>query len=301
MSISKKILIVENENIVALNIQTRLKQIGYEVLAVVSSGEKAIEIAEATQPDLVLMDIKLSGTLDGIQAAEQIRARFKIPIVYLTAYTDQPTLERVKITEPHGYILKPFETRELYSAIEIALYKHKMEQQLKEREQWLATTLRSIGDGVITTDRDGIITFMNPVAERLTGWEQEEALGKDLSQVFRIIDERTREPIDNPAAIALREGITVGLGNHTLLITRDGTEIPIDDSAAPIKDEAEVVRGAVLVFHDIIERKQMEEALVRANEELERIVQERTTELRQVNEQLEREIVKLEREIVEES
>lgn len=276
-----KILVVENETVVALNIQNRLEEIGYGVPDIVSSGEQAIEIAESTQPDLVLMDIRLTGKVDGIQAAEEIRTKLKIPIVYMTAYSDRETLERAKLTEPYGYILKPFEARELYSAIEIALYKHKIEKQLKEREQWLTTTLTSIGDAVITTDRNGLITFMNPIAESLTGWKQTEALGEEVGQVFKIIDERTQQEEENPIAIALQQGEIVGLNNHILLISRDGTQIPIDDSAAAIKDEAENVTGAVLVFHDIIERKQAEAALQSLNQQLEIRVQERTEELNQ--------------------
>lgn len=275
------VLVVENETVVALNIQNRLEEIGYGVPEIVSSGEQAIERAESIQPDLVLMDIRLTGKIDGIQAAEQIKTKLKIPIVYMTAYSDRETLERAKLTEPYGYIIKPFEARELYSAIEIALYKHQIEKQLKEREQWLTTTLTSIGDAVITTDRNGLITFMNPIAESLTGWKVTEALGEEVDQVFRIIDERTRQEQENPIAIALKQGEIVGLGNNTLLIARDGTQIPIDDSAAAIKDEAENVTGAVLVFHDIIERKQIEAALQSLNQQLELRVKERTEELNQ--------------------
>lgn len=275
------ILVVENETVVALNIQNRLEEIGYGVPEIVSSGEQAIEIAESTQPDLVLMDIRLTGKVDGIQAAEEIRTKLKIPIVYMTAYSDRETLERAKLTEPYGYIIKPFEARELYSAIEIALYKHQIEKQLKEREQWLTTTLTSIGDAVITTDRNGLITFMNPIAESLTGWKVTEALGEEVDQVFRIIDERTRQEQENPIAIALEQGEIVGLSNNTLLIAKNGAEIPIDDSAAAIKDEAENVTGGVLVFHDIIERKQAEAALQSLNQQLELRVQERTEELNQ--------------------
>ncbi|MCA1994915.1 MAG: response regulator, partial [Coleofasciculus sp. S288] len=165
-----RLLIVENEGIVALNIQRRLEGLGYRIVATVSSGEEAIDIAGETTPDLVLMDIKLEGNIDGIEAAIEIRNRFQIPIVYLTAYTNDETLNRAKLTEPYGYILKPFEARDLGTTIEIALYKYQMEQQLREREQWLATTLKSIGDAVITTDAEGLITFMNPVAEALTRW-----------------------------------------------------------------------------------------------------------------------------------
>ena len=125
------VLVVEDESIVALDIQNMLGSLGYEVPVVVSSGEAAIEKAAETHPDLVLMDIRLKGDMDGIEAAEQIRGRFNIPVVYLTAYADDETLQRAKITEPYGYILKPFGERELHTAIEIALHKHKLERELQ--------------------------------------------------------------------------------------------------------------------------------------------------------------------------
>ena len=127
-----QILVVEDENIVALEIQSRLEGLGYVVLAIASSGEEAIQKAEETNPDLVLMDIKLKGDMDGIEAAEEIRTRFNLPVVYLTAYAEENTLQRAKITAPYGYILKPFEERELHANIEIAIYKHQMEQKVKE-------------------------------------------------------------------------------------------------------------------------------------------------------------------------
>jgi PAS domain S-box-containing protein len=285
-----KILIVEDESIVALNIKNRLEALGYAVVATTASGESAIQIAEKNQPNLVLMDIKLRGAIDGIEAAAQIRSRFQIPVVYLTAYSDEETVERAKITEPYGYILKPFEARDLCTTIEISLYKHQMEKQLREREQWLATTLKSIGDAVITTDSTGLITFMNPVAEALTCWQQEEVLGHDLNLVFQTINQKTREAVENPASLALQEGITVGLENHTLLINKNGGEIPIDDSAAPIKNEVGKILGAVLVFHDVTEQQQLEDFLEKNNQELEARVRESTAQLRQANEQLRAEI-----------
>jgi PAS domain S-box-containing protein len=286
MSDKARLLIVENEGIVAFNVQRRLEGLGYNIVANVSSGEEAIDAAVETKPDLVLMDIKLEGNVDGIEAATQIRDRFQIPVVYLTAYTDEETLNRAKLTEPHGYILKPFEARDLGTTIELALYKHQMEQQLREREQWLTTTLKSIGDAVITTDPQGLITFMNPVAEVLTRWNQEEVIGHDLTNVFQTINEITREVVENPVAIALREGITVGLENHTLLIRKDGTEIPINDSAAPIKNDLDQILGAVLVFHDNIEQQQSEALLQRENKRLEGEVVKLIEQLRQAHEQL---------------
>lgn len=285
-----KILIVENEMAVALNIQARLEEVGYVVSGVAVSGEEAIAIAELQLIDIVLMDIRLQGKMDGIFTAQELRNRFNIAVVYLTAYSEMETIERAKKTEPYGYIIKPFEVRELYSAIEIALYKHAQEEQLKSREQWLATTLRSIGDAVITTNQEGSINFMNPVAQNLTGWKSEHAQGKDLSEVFKIIDERTREVVDNPVVRALLSGRSVDLGNHTLLINRDGTEIPIDDSAAPIKNDREEVEGAVLVFHDVIERHQIQDQLQQANANLESRIAEYTEALLRANEQLSTEI-----------
>ena len=285
-----KILIVEDESIVAFNIQNRLKGLGYAVVAVSPSGESAIQLAAQHHPDLVLMDIRLKGSIDGIEAAAQIRSRFQIPVVYLTAYTDEETLNRAKLTQPYGYILKPFESRDLCTTIEVALYNYQMEQQRRERERWLATTLKSIGDAVITTDSQGLVTFMNPVAEALTCWKQEEVLGSNLSQVFQTINEITREVVESPVALALREGATVGLENHTLLITKDGTEIPIDDSAAPIRNEDGSIIGAVLVFHDVTEQQQIKAILQKTNEELAEKVAESITQLKTVNEQLRAEI-----------
>lgn len=294
-----RLIIVENEGIVAFNIQRRLEGLGYRVVANVASGEESIDAVVETNPDLVLMDIKLEGSFDGIEAATQIRDRFQIPVVYLTAYTDEETLNRAKLTEPHGYILKPFEARDLGTTIELALYKHQMEQQLRERAQWLKTTLKSIGDAVITTDSQGLVTFMNPVAEALTCWSQEEAIGNDLTNVFPTINEITREIVENPVAIALREGVTVGLENHTLLITKDGTEIPILDSAAPIKNDGDQILGAVLVFHDNIEQQQSEALLQRENERLEAEVARITEQLRQAHEQLRRVNEQLQAEIAQ--
>jgi len=125
-----RILVVEDENIIAKDIQNELVGLGYDVLAVVARGEEAVEKAKETSPDLVLMDIIIKGKIDGIEAANQIRNRFNIPVVYLTAYADKKTLERAKITEPFGYLLKPFSEKELCGTIEMALYKHQNYEKL---------------------------------------------------------------------------------------------------------------------------------------------------------------------------
>ena len=262
-----KILIVEDEKAIAKYIQNTLRALGYVVSVIVSSGEEAIKKAEEIKPDLVLMDIVLKGDMDGIEAAEKIRLLFDIPVIYLTAYANEKLFQRAKITDPFGYILKPFEEKELKIAIEIALYKHEITKKLKESEEWFSTTLKSIGDAVITTDVKGYVTFINPVAERIMGWKEEEILGKPLEDIFYTVDEETGEPIENPVREILREGTIVGLKN-VVLINKDGLKISIDDSGAPIKTEKGALFGVVLVFHDVTERKRSEEERKHLFEEL---------------------------------
>lgn len=261
--IKTRIHIVEDESIVALDIQDRLTELGYTVTGVADRGAEALAQIAATPPDLVLMDIHLKGAMDGIAAADAIRHRWHIPVVFLTAFADEHTLQRAKTTEPFGYIIKPFEDREIQSTIEIALYKHGAEERLRESEQRYATTLSSIGDGVIATDAQGRVTFMNPVAEKLTGWSQAQAHGRRLAEVFKIVNELTRLTVDDPVAEVLREGKTVALADHTLLIGQDGREIPINDSAAPIVGEDGRITGTVLVFQDVSDQQQKETELRR--------------------------------------
>ncbi|MFQ5769950.1 MAG: sigma 54-interacting transcriptional regulator [bacterium] len=265
---SATILVVEDEFLIAKNIQNRLKRFGYDVPTIASSGEEALRKTEQMRrrPDLVLIDIKLKGDMDGVEAAKQIRDRFNIPVVYITAYADKKTLERAKTTEPLGYLLKPFGARELHSAVEIALNKHKLEKKIIKREQWLTTTLKSIGDAVIATDINGLITFMNPVAETLTGWKQKDAFGRKLTEVFNIMNEETREPVEDPATKAIQERMVIELQNHTLLIAKDGTERQIEDSAAPIIDDKGEISGAVLVFRVNIKPKQEKEGQTQVGE-----------------------------------
>ena len=253
-----RILVVEDESIVAMDIKHRLESLDYEVPEIISSGEEAVLKAKETQPDLVLMDIVLKGELDGIDAAQLIKDKYDIPVVYLTAYSDEKTLKRAKITGPFGYIIKPFEDRELHSAIEIALYKHKMESKLKQNEMWLSTTLESIGDAVITTDKEGYITFMNPIAQKITEWSMNDALEKSLETIFKIIDEKSRSPIMNSVKNILQKNDVIHFKDHVLLITKSGKEIPIDSTSAPIKDYNDNINGIVLVFQDITGRRKSE-------------------------------------------
>ena len=258
-----RILVVEDESLVARDIQNMLRSLGYEVTGIVASGEQAIQKASASAPDLVLMDIVLKGEIDGITAAETLWEDYGIPVIFLTAYADDTTFERAKLTKPFGYLLKPFEERELQTTIEMALYKSKMEMRLREREQWLSTILRSIGEGIIAADDQGRIEFMNPLAERLTGWPQGEALEKSLGEVFAATmarpvwdDELPQEGGDSDPAnpVPLEE----------VLATRGGGPVPIELTSAPIVDGKRGRRGSVYVFRDVTRRKESEDQLRRA-------------------------------------
>lgn len=262
----KKILVVEDESIIAEDIRMNLEDLGYTVPAVVSSGEAAILKVKETGPDLVLMDIMLKGEMDGIDTAEKIHSNFNIPVVFLTAYGDEKTLERAKVTEPFGYIIKPFKQRELNINIEIALHKNEMDKKLKRSKEWLSTTLKSIGDAVIATDMKDTIIFMNPVAQNMTGWKLGEAKGKDLNEVYNITFEESEELTEGPVTKVIGEGVVVGQVNQTILIGKDGRKIPIEDTSDPIKDSEGNIIGSVLVFRDVGERREAEEDLMNLKE-----------------------------------
>jgi PAS domain S-box-containing protein len=266
------IMVVEDEYIVAKDIQNTLTNLGYTVPAIAASGEEAIKKANEMQPDLILMDIVLKGALDGVETANEIKTQLDIPVVYLTAYADDKTLQRAKITEPYGYLIKPFEERELHSTIEMALFKQSMEKRLKDSEQWLSTTLNSIGEGIIATDEKGEITFINPVAQELIGCEFETVLGKPLKDVFQIIDEDTGLEIEDLVEKVLDKEDVIKFAKNSLLKPLDRPEIPIIESGAQIKDEKNEVNGVVFVFEDITERRVAENAVQESEERYRKLV-----------------------------
>ena len=145
------------------------------------------------------------------------------------------------------------------SLVLFASSRRDVEKRLREQREWLQVTLNSIGDAVIATDIQGRINFINPVAEAITGWKMSEAAGKQLNEVFLIVNEDTREAVENPFTLVEREGIIVGLANHTLLLAKDGRDIPIEDSGAPIKDADGKMIGVIVVFHDVSERRRAEQ------------------------------------------
>ena len=275
-----RIMVVEDEAVISMEIQDRLTKMGHSICGTAASGEEAVSIATAKRPDLILMDVQLRGEVDGVQTAKRIRDLIEIPVIYLTAFADDRTVERAKLTQPFGYLIKPFSEKELYAAIETALYKHSMEAKLRESERRYATTVRCIADCVIVTDTDMKITLMNPAAQSVTGWKQEEAVGKKLDEVCKLVEEKALVAVESPMVKAIQERVVMNLTAPVLLITKNGDKVPVEDSAAPMINEKGELTGAVMVFRDITWRKEAEEAIKMAFNSLEARVQEQTAELR---------------------
>jgi two-component system cell cycle sensor histidine kinase/response regulator CckA len=250
----KRIFIVEDENIVSLDMKKRLEKLGYEVPGIASSGEEAVHLVLEMRPDLVLMDIKLAGKMDGVEAAKEILKSLSVPIVYITAYAENTTLKRAKITEPFGYILKPFEERELHINIEIALYRHMLQNIVKEREQLLYTTLQSIDDAVVVTDIEDNIQFFNPKAVLFTGVAKENAMGRKLAEVVTIVDTAADRTLKHKSQEI-----------HQLLSV-NGERRFVRSSVAPIISSRENNIGRVYVYHDVTAHELSKQALRRSEE-----------------------------------
>ncbi len=181
-------MVVEDEFITAEHLRRSLRDFGYEVCAVTSSAAEAIREAHTRPPDLVLMDIILKGGIDGVEVAQYLRSRFDAPIIFITAYGNKEIMERAKQAEPYGYILKPFQARELQTAIEMALYRRQKEMKQRDTEQWRLAALNTIEEAVIVTNTDGEIIFINSGAGKLTEWEIDAALGRRLSSLIAVSD-----------------------------------------------------------------------------------------------------------------
>ena len=261
----KQILIVEDEGIIAADIQTRLERLGYDVPAIARSGEEALHFARSTPFDLVLMDIRLKGEMDGIAAAQAMKTELETPVVYITAHADEETINRATRTEPFGYILKPIRDSELRSAVQISIHKHEMERRLRASEAWLNTTLRSIGEGVVATNTDGQVVFMNPVAEQLTGWSGADAHGRLLMDVLGLHDESTGAIVENPL-VELWAGHAPGAPARGLraytLVSRTGSSATIELTC--FENRSDELLGAILVLRDIGGRRDLERRVMQS-------------------------------------
>jgi PAS domain S-box-containing protein len=264
----KQILIVEDEQIVADDIKTIVRKLGYAVSATALSGKKAISKVKKKRPDLALIDIVLKGDMDGVDLARVLRSRFNIPFIYLTAHGDDKTLERAKITEPFGYILKPFEERNLHITIEMALYRHKIENLLKRSEERYRSLYSAMNEGVCLHEiicngsgdaKDYRITDVNPAFESIIGLEREKIVERKASELFK-----TRKPpfLDVYAKVAA-----------------SGGPASFETYFSPVKKHVHISafspeKGkSASVFTDITERKMIEDALRESEEKLKSIIE----------------------------
>ncbi len=258
---SRKVLVVEDEGLIAHDIATRLESLGHEVVGTASTAEEAYEKAGAAE--VVLMDIRIDGASDGIEAAARIRERYRVPVIFLTAHADRPTLDRAKITGAFGYLVKPVAHGSLNTAIEMAVYRHRMERKLEEREALLRTTLGSVEDAVVVTDHLSRVLMLNASAEKLTGWTHTEAEGQPVLRIVRLIDGESGEAAEDPVPLAILRDAAMPLDRSWQLISRGGRQLTIEGSAAPVKASG-IALGTVLTFRDVSARVWEEKQLRQA-------------------------------------
>jgi two-component system cell cycle sensor histidine kinase/response regulator CckA len=264
-----RILIVEDETIVAMDIAATLRRLGYEVVGMVGSGAAAIESAQSMSPHLILMDIRIKGPMDGIEAASLIQQQGMTPIVFLTAHADADTVERAKAASPYGYLVKPFDERALHRALEIALQRAATDKAVQgkaldalwkseERSDRLAAIVESSNDAIIGKDLSGIITSWNCGAEKIFGYTAREMLG---TPTIQLIPASLRHEEDRILEI-IKRGETVDQ-METKRQTKDGRIIDISATASPIKDAQGKVVGASKIARDITQRKEHEREIDR--------------------------------------
>jgi len=259
-----RVLVVEDETIVAMDLKRALEGFGYTVPGIAISGSEALEMATNTRPDIVLMDIQLDGQMDGIDVANRLNDLLDVPIVFLTAFSNETTLQRAKTVHPFGFLLKPYQERELRGAVEVALYTHGMEKKLRRRESWLDAILRGMADGVVATDAAGFVVFMNPPAVALTGRTADQARGLTLAKVLRLIDDDQR--LIQLDATSVDGGVRGPVSAS--LVGSDGNETPVEFTLTRMQDENRRPEGTVVVFRDLSLRLEVEQAeAVRRSEE----------------------------------
>lgn len=262
---SAKVLIVDDERLVALDLSQTAERFGYDVVGIASTGDDAIRMASTLKPDIVLLDIFIEGDLDGIDVATRLKAESDVPFIFVTASSDTNTFERAKLTQPYGYIIKPFEEHAVYAAIETALYKSHAERDLKKGREWLETILRSINDGVITVDLAGNVTYMNSAAEKMIGVPFENAVGKNKEELFTITkgNESSRFSAGEGAA----KGVIMVTCPRCTMDSVAGCHIHVELTNSIITAENGDMQGIVLVLKDMTERFGYERVLEKAAEE----------------------------------
>ena len=238
-----RVLVVEDEVIVAMEIQDRLEHLGFAVTDTLTTGEAALKHVSEEAPDLILMDIRLDGAMDGIETAEAIRAEQDIPVIFLTAYSDDRTLERAKAAAPYGYIVKPFEERELYAAVEVARNIHRLERKLQEQRDDLLQILDGLRQGTAMTDPDGCITFCSRAAGRMLGVPPDAMQGTPWTEAF---------PLAEATLEALREAATLPPEERTAIPAEvDGTDGRRYRMEIDVQDDPRDSERHIFVMYDV--------------------------------------------------
>lgn len=247
-----KILVVEDESIVAKDIQNSLIRLGYDVPSTASSAITAYDKLDEIKPDLVFLDIKLKGDTDGIQIAERIKTEYDIPVIFLTSYVDKSTLDRAKITEPYGYLVKPFNENDLQSTVEMAIYKFKKDRELRANKQMYANALSHLQEAIILTDMEGKVTFMNPKAENVTGFGTESASGKEISSLIRFDNNEVKLFSQESFQQLIKRDSLFNADEMNVTIVRNNSSIKSSVVSSPVKDEKNQLIGNAFV---IMEKK----------------------------------------------
>ena len=256
------ILIVEDSFIVAYHLQITLEGEGYTVIGKCDTAEGALNFIQSTIPDLVLMDIMLDGEMDGVELASLLNKKFDIPVIYITALTDQATISRAKTTEPYGYLTKPFEDLELFTAIEMALYKHGIESKLRASEQKYFSTLKSINDCVIVIGSDFKIIYANPSVATLLQTPSDEIIGKLISEKLVVRYLLEEDIFVNPLQCALGRVNLNAMQDDLVFVRKDGLEIPIGESSFSVLiNNLDGSCGLVIVFREISEKMEYQKLL----------------------------------------
>jgi PAS domain S-box-containing protein len=285
---NSSILIVEDDVIVANNLHDRLAGLGYFVQGIAASGEEAIARVAETRPDLILMDIRLRGDIDGVACAQEIRSRYDIPVVFLTGYADEKTLQRAKLSDPYGYILKPFEVRDLHTTIEMALHKHLMEKRLRESEEKYRSLVEYSLQGImVIQDLPPHVIFANATCAEIIGYTVDELMDLSAQRALDLVHPGDQEWLLRRLADKPVEESVPATGEFRV-IHKDGSVRWVAYFASIIERVGS--RVIQVAFVDITGRKEAEERLQHAHDELEQRVEERTSELEEANRRLQAEV-----------
>ncbi|MEM7725836.1 MAG: diguanylate cyclase [Cyanobacteria bacterium P01_A01_bin.45] len=258
-----KILIVEDEQNIATDIRSNLQKLGYSVAPITDFEKEIINPVSKKFPALTMINIALGGKFNSLKIADIIQELCHASILYVIDNLEEIKIHHCHNREGFNYLFKSVLEKNLDTTVQMPLYKQTVKKKWEQETQWLETVIESMNCAVLVTDVNSSVRMMNPLAEKITGWNFKSAFGEDFSTIFNLIDEETGEDIDNIATQVISTGKALTLPNSSILITKNGEKIPVGDSISPIRDRNNQIIGSVLIFQDITQRKKMEAQLTR--------------------------------------